>query len=474
MAGITRQRDPLRLIMWTSREWRVLSVSLMVAFATALAGVGINFNEFIFDFLRPHARSPVVLFLINFLVMWIMVLLLASYVRWRREAMRNEELEDILDSISPDVLLVVDAQRTIVMVNATVLRMFGYTINETLGRKTDLLYFDRRRMANSKHEVYDALEREGFHVGWATGKRKDGSTFPLEIITGILRRHGGGVLLLRDVTERKNAEELLVERELQLRQAQKMEALGLLAGGVAHDFNNLLTGILGFSHLAHDALPEGHPVKADLKEVIHGSERAAKLTAQLLAVGRKQPLHIRPLDLNGVVNGMVMLLKRTLSEGVSLELQLGEAVGLVEADAGGVEQVLLNLAINARDAMPQGGPLVVRTARVSFGEDYCRTHVNVEPGIYGLLAVRDAGCGMTKTIQERIFEPFFTTKEKGKGTGLGLSTVYGIVRQCMGCIEVESEVGKGTEFRIYFRAASKLAERSSGASGDGSPSGGAP
>ena len=446
-----KQRDPIRALSWSTREWRVLTLSIVTALGTALLGVAINFNHKIFDFFRPHAGLPVVQFLINFLVVWLVVLLVASYWRWRNAAMKNQELEDIVDSISPDVLLVVDQSRNILMTSVSVSRMFGHDPGEVVGRKTDLLYGDRRRMLDVKHEVHDALEKEGFHIGWATGKRKDGNIFPLEIITGILKHHGGSVLLLRDVTERKNAEELLIERETQLRHSQKMEALGLLAGGVAHDFNNLLTSILGFGSLALESLPEGHPARVDVKEVVASAERAAKLTAQLLAVGRKQSMQITRLELNGVVDGMVLLLKRTLGEDVTLDIQLDSRVGFIEADLGGIEQVILNLAVNARDAMPHGGTLHIETRPVILDAEYCRLHVAVEPGAYGQLVVRDSGCGMRPEVREHVFEPFFTTKEKGRGTGLGLSMVYGIVRQCGGYIELDSQPGAGSEFRISFR-----------------------
>ncbi len=447
-----RQRHPLRAGTGSSREWRTLSLSLSVAFVASVVGAAINFNARIAAFFRPHANLPLVQFVTNFLVIWLVALLVASYVRWRRAAIRSEELEDIIDSINPDVLLVVDRDRNILMANASVARMFGYTLDEVIHSKTETLYFDRRNVPDAKHEIYDVLEREGFHVGLATGRKQDGKTFPLEIITGLLRNHGGSVLLLRDVTERKEAEELLSEREGQLRQSQKMEALGLLAGGVAHDFNNLLTSILGFGDLALKSLPEGHQAHADIQQVVAGAERAAKLTAQLLAVGRKQALKIQTLDLNSIVTGTVLMLKRTLGEDITLDVKLGEEAGFIAADSSGLEQVILNLAVNARDAMPQGGVLLIQTDRVVLDEDYCRTHVGVEPGTYGRLFVRDSGCGMTQTVKEHIFEPFFTTKERGKGTGLGMSTVYGIVRQCQGYIEVNSDPGKGSEFFIFFRS----------------------
>jgi len=452
MKTMKRRKAPMHLMAWGNREWFTMLLSLVVAFAVTVVGAAVNFHERIIGFFRPHADNPLVMFITNFLVIWLIVLLFLSYYRWRRQALRNEELEDVVDSISPDVLLVVDAKRNVLMSNASVTRMFGYAVEEVIHRKTDLLYFDRRRVPGSKHEIYDELEKQGFHIGWATGRRKDGKTFPLEIITGVLRRHGGGVLLLRDVSERKNVEELLVEREAQLRQAQKMEALGLLAGGVAHDFNNLLTSILGFSNLAMGSIPEGHPALEDVKEVISAAERAAKLTGQLLAVARKQALQIKALDLNEVVSGMALLLNRTLGENITLDIRMGESVGLVEADPGGVEQIILNLGVNARDAMPQGGTLEITTSQEVLDAAACRSRVGVEPGTYGVLTMRDTGCGMVPEVRERIFDPFFTTKEKGKGTGLGLSTVYGIVRQCEGCIEVRSVAGAGSEFRVLFRS----------------------
>ena len=448
-----RDYPKLQPVWWTSLEWMSLVVSLMIAAVVALIGAAINFNDRLIAFFAPHASQPAVQFLINFLFVWLVVMLVLSYVRWRDAAIRSQELEDIIDGINPDVLLVVDEDRTVLMSNKSVARMFGHTAEDLIGQRTDLLYFDRRQVPGHKHEIYDALEQEGFHVGAATGRKKDGRTFPLEIITGLLKRHGGSVLLLRDVSERQQTEELLLEREGELRQSQKMEALGLLAGGVAHDFNNLLTSILGFSSLAAEAIPLDHAARRDMLEVIAAAERAAKLTAQLLALGRKQSLQIGPVELNSIVGGMAELLRRTLGEDVTLDLHLGSGTGHVLADKGGVEQVILNLAVNARDAMPTGGRLEIKTGPVTLEAAYCQTHAGVRPGIYARLLMRDTGHGMTKEVRDRAFEPFFTTKEKGKGTGLGLSMVYGIVHQCEGHLELESSPGQGAEFRVYFRLA---------------------
>jgi two-component system, cell cycle sensor histidine kinase and response regulator CckA len=440
------------------REWGLLLLALVIAFGLAMLGAEINFNERLSRFFRPHAALLSVQFTINFLVIWLIALLAVSYLRWRAAALRNRELEDIITSISPDVLIVVDADRNILLANGSLRRMFGYGLDEVVRQKTDLLYFDRRRSPEAKHEIYDILEKEGFHVGLATGRKRTGATFPLEIITGILHRHGGSVLLLRDISERKRAEELAQAREEQLRQMQKMEAVGLLAGGVAHDFNNLLTSIMGFANLALESLPEGSPVRADIEEVIHGGERAVKLTSQLLTLARKRILQMCPVDLNSVVSGMAQLLQRTLGEDIGLVMVLGEDLGSVTADPGGLEQVILNLAVNARDAMPMGGKLVIQTEGVHVDEAHPGGPVDLPSGEYVLLTVSDTGCGMTREVREHLFEPFFTTKAHGKGTGLGLSTVYGIVQQCGGRIHVDSTSGVGTEFRIYFPRASERAE----------------
>jgi two-component system, cell cycle sensor histidine kinase and response regulator CckA len=256
-------------------------------------------------------------------------------------------------------------------------------------------------------------------------------------------RVSGWIGMANDITERKQLEQ-------QFFQAQKMEAVGRLAGGVAHDFNNLLTVIIGFSQLIMNSLSPDNPILSHLKQIEKAGHSAASLTSQLLAFSRKQILQTKVFSLNQVVIDLQKMLRRLIGEDVDLITDLAEDLGQVKADPGQIEQIIINLAVNARDAMPQGGKLIIETENVEFDETYARNHAATQPGQYVMLAVSDTGCGMDKTTQERVFEPFFTTKEQGKGTGLGLSTVYGIVKQSGGNIWLYSEKGKGTTVKVYL------------------------
>jgi len=253
-----------------------------------------------------------------------------------------------------------------------------------------------------------------------------------------------------DITERKRTEQALRQKEEELRQAQKMEAIGNLAGGVAHDFNNLLTVILGSSELLALQMGAGHPWIADLHAIDEAGQRAAALTQQLLAFSRKQILLPQVLDLNQVVSRVELMLRRLIGEDIELTVKAGASLGHVLVDPGQAEQILMNLAVNSRDAMPTGGRLTIETDNVELDESYANRQASVVPGPHVMLSVSDTGVGMDAPTQSRIFEPFFTTKGPGKGTGLGLSTVFGIVQQSGGTIEVKSELGKGTTFKIYF------------------------
>jgi len=256
----------------------------------------------------------------------------------------------------------------------------------------------------------------------------------------------GAVAAMIDISERKCLEQ-------QFRHSQKMEAVGRLAGGVAHDFNNLLTIITGYSQMIQRNLEPGSPIKAHVDAILKSGERAAALTRQLLAFSRRQDFSPRIMDLNAVVGNTEKMLHRLIGEDIELLTVLSAGIGMVKGDHGQIEQVIMNLAVNARDAMPNGGRLTLETANVELDEAYARGHMPVEPGSYVMLAVTDTGCGMDAPTQAHIFEPFFTTKEPGKGTGLGLATVYGIVKQHGGNIWVYSEPGHGTAFKIYLPCA---------------------
>ncbi|MEJ2033291.1 MAG: ATP-binding protein, partial [Deltaproteobacteria bacterium] len=288
-----------------------------------------------------------------------------------------------------------------------------------------------------------------------TKAETDDGTFYMEVSASPLRdaqgRTIGGVEVIRDITEHKQLEE-------QLRQAQKMEAIGNLAGGIAHDFNNLLTTIIGYSELSLLKMSVPEPYKENFTTILNAGKRAAALTRQLLVFSRKQVLEMKVIDLNQVVGGMTEMLSRLLGENIELKLFTEAKHPQIMADVTQVEQIVLNLAINARDAMPEGGSVIIETANVHLDEEYARRHQGVAAGNYLMLTVTDTGEGVPAEIRDKIFEPFFTTKGMGKGTGLGLATVFGIVKQHKGHIYVYSEPGKGTTFKVYLPLAAGEAE----------------
>ncbi len=356
----------------------------------------------------------------------------------------SEERYRLLFEANPQPMWVYDTETLhFLAVNETAVGHFGYSQEEFRSMKiTDL--HEPQDVPQVLTQVLTRKETRRPPADWRL-RRKDGSWINAEITSHALPFGNGKtrLVLANDVTERKKLED-------QFRQAQKMEAIGQLAGGVAHDFNNLLTIITGYSQLLKERFGSDAALTTYLDQIRHAADRAAALTRQLLVFSRRQVLEPQVLDLNRVVAGMDKMLRRLIGEDIDLATVQSRLLGRVRADAGQMEQIILNLAVNARDAMPHGGKLTIETANVELDESYARAHVGVTPGAYVLLAVSDTGHGMDEKTKSHMFEPFFTTKEPGKGTGLGLATVYGIVQQCSGHIWVYSEPGRGATFKIYL------------------------
>jgi len=366
--------------------------------------------------------------------------------RMKRQLREREEYFKSLIEQAMDIIAVLDADGAVRYASPSVLPLLGYGAEELVGQHVfDLVHPD---------DVGPALRV--FAEGVATGqggrllglqvRHKDGTYRSLEAIGRYLLDDPvvrGVVINARDVTERRSLER-------QLLQAQKMEAVGRLAGGIAHDFNNVLTAILGYVDLLLDGLPTLSPLRPDIQEIRTAAERAAGLTRQLLAFSRKQVLQMRTLDLNELLTDIDKLLRRLLREDIDMVTKLDPRLGAVRADSGQLEQVVVNLAVNARDAMPGGGRLTIETRNAELDEAYTREHVPVRPGRYVMFALSDTGTGMSPETMAHVFEPFFTTKEAGKGTGLGLATVYGIVKQSGGYVWCYSELGHGTTFTVYL------------------------
>ncbi len=365
-----------------------------------------------------------------------------------REELEERErfLANVFSSIQ-DGISILDTNLNILRVNPTMERWYSHAMPLT-GKKCFLAYHGRdgacetcptHKTLKTNEAAYEVVPKTGAGgqvVGWL-----DLYSFPLfDSSTGQLK---GVIEYVRDITDRKRAVD-------QLHQSQKMEAVGRLAGGISHDLNNLLTAMATYADLLLMDIPETNPMNRQVVEIKNAVEQASSLTSQLLAFSRRQVLQPKVLDLNGVVDSMEGMLRRLTGEDIELDIVLGAEGSRVKADPGQLEQVLLNLVDNARDAMPQGGRLTLESAEVNLDEEHAREHMGIAPGSYVMFAVKDTGCGMDEETQSHIFEPFFTTKERDKGTGLGLSTVFGIVKQSKGGISVSSKPGQGTTFEIYL------------------------
>jgi two-component system cell cycle sensor histidine kinase/response regulator CckA len=371
--------------------------------------------------------------------------------RAEEELRHSNELLGALIRCCPVPITLMDPQGRVLLWNLAAERTFGWNESDVLGRPMPIVApaDDSEFHANLSRAMAGGIE--GVE---ARRQRKDGTPVDIAIWAAPVRDVRGqsvGVIALTvDITERKHTAEALHRSQEQLRHAQKMEAVGRLAGGVAHDFNNVLTAISGFAELLRLQVRGQETAEASVSEIQRSVERAAALTRQLLAFSRQQAVRPTALDLNEIVGNMDRMLSRLLSPGVRLESRLSPELGRVRGDTSQIEQVITNLVVNANDAMPTGGNLALSTNNVVLSEPLLGSRFVIPPGSYVVLEVTDTGTGMDEAVISRLFDPFFTTKDRGKGTGLGLSTVYGIVTQSGGHVHVESQIGKGSTFRVYF------------------------
>jgi len=370
---------------------------------------------------------------------------------------RAEEQEATLNAIFngiSDAIMFADTNRRIVSANQSTTQIFGYTIDDLVGKEASILYESETDYKHQGHNRFNLSAKEKLRPYEISYRRKNGEVFIGETLGTIIKGTGGEPLgfiaVIRDISKRKQAEKDLQESEVKLLQAQKMESVGRLAGGVAHDFNNMLGVILGHTELAMKQTDSSKPLYSDLQEIRKAVERSTSLSRQLLAFARKQTVVPVILDLNETVTGMSKMLQRLIGENIILTWKPGKNLWPVKVDPSQIDQILANLCVNARDAITDSGNITFETLNTSFDQSHYTSRAGFVPGEYVLLTVSDNGYGMDTETQTKIFEPFFTTKKMGEGTGLGLSTVYGIVKQNKGFIYVYSEPGQGTTFKIYL------------------------
>jgi two-component system cell cycle sensor histidine kinase/response regulator CckA len=365
-----------------------------------------------------------------------------------------------MDSLQ-DAVIISAPDGTTIYINQAYARLFGRSLQEAQHIGYRERYADESICLVEK-DIEPALLRGESWEGELEGIDANGRHFPLWQLSGSVRDSVGRVIFvfsfMRDITRHKDADNERKKLESQLYQAQKMEAIGLLAGGVAHDFNNIITAITGYAHLLFMRMDADDPLRHFSEQIIASSERAANLTQGLLAFSRKQVINPQPVSVNDIIKRVEKLLRRLIGEDIALGAEICDGELFVMADKGQLEQILINLATNARDAMPDGGELTISTGREVMTADFIRTHGFGKPGEYVCISVTDTGNGMDEKTREKIFEPFYTTKEVGKGTGLGLAIVYGIVNQQNGYITVSSGPGEGTSFTIYLPAIEGRAE----------------
>ncbi|HSK46193.1 MAG TPA: PAS domain S-box protein [Candidatus Binatia bacterium] len=355
---------------------------------------------------------------------------------------------------APDAILEVNAEGRITVVNAAAEKIFGYTRAELIGQNIEMLVPEDKRSVHARYRAGYAQNPRVRPMGPGLeleAQRKDGTRLPVEISLSPNRSHEAEnvIAIVRDVSQRNHMETMLRLSQERLRQAEKLESLGRLAGGVAHEFNNLLSMILGYSELLLPTL-ESDASKTYVAKISTSAKRAASLTRQLLAFGRRQVLSLRSLDMNDVVTDNCQIASRLLDDSIEMEVHLAPEPAWIKADPAQIEQIIANLASNAQAAMPQGGKMAFAVSTVEIDDAHASQYPSLMPGKYVVLSVSDTGEGMKPEVKARLFEPFFSTREFGQGTGLGLASMYGIVLQSGGGVSVQSEPGKGTTFQVFL------------------------
>ena len=436
------------------RQWWLWASAIVI---TLLLTVGMESFSFLFEqtdptfsfTLRQSVRGLVgLVFLFDLYTIYQQLLI----HRIRRQLSDHEQMFRLITENAEDLITVVDREGKRLYDSPGYTKL-GYSREELRGGSVpeQIHPDDRPALIAARKETFE--KGVGPRVEYRF-QRKDGEWRILESTRSPVRNHRGEiekvVIVSRDITERKQAEELLRRRDEQLRQSQKMEAVGRLSGGIAHDFNNLLGVIIGYSESIEYRMAPNDPLRKSAEEIRKAGERAASLTHQLLAFSRQQVLQAQILDLNALVTDMGTMLRRLIGMHIELTTQLPAQLGQVKAEQSQIEQVIVNLVVNARDAMPEGGKLLIETSNLEVNEHLASSFPFLQPGPYVVLAVTDTGVGMDADTRRHIFEPFFTTKGPGKGTGLGLATVYGVVKQSGGGVIVDSEPGKGSTFKIFL------------------------
>jgi PAS domain S-box-containing protein len=454
----------------------ILVVAALVA-TTWFAGRGpgllvaalIEITTIVFNPVPPDAPLVKIIFAhfsVLFFLIIIVLLISGRKTAEKRIREQGELLQVMLNSIG-DAVIATDLDGAVNYLNPVAEKLTGWRQKKAYGQPLEKVFnLINEKTREPLESPFSKIKREGAMIGLANNTLlvdKDGREIPIDDSGAPIKDHDGkvigSVIVFHDVSERRQAEHALFKSEERLRQSQKMEAIGTLTGGVAHDFNNLLTAILGNTQLALRKIKRGDPLQVPLIEVEKAGNRAATLTRQLLAFSRRQHLDQKNINVNETINEILKLLERIIGEDVRVTTKFSSDISAIYADRAQIEQVIMNLSVNARDAMPRGGDLVIETSNIELDEFYCRQYPDFKPGRFVQIKISDTGCGMDEELQTRIFEPFFTTKGIDKGTGLGLAMVYGIITQHEGHINVYSEPGHGTTFKLFLPAVDIAAEQ---------------